>query len=169
MLIPLDWLHITARNISANSGDDIIAGTVHELGQNVLASGEFQVGDRVAAFHPMLSPGGAYAEYSVAPQSTVLKIPTSISFEGPLDIYPSINADFKQKLRRSLLSVPRRRYLCIYGSACPRHGLPVPLRHVLYPSLYMERLRPLARSQQSSQKHLIFIQLLLLVEEAKDT
>ena len=64
-----------------NSGDDI-AGTVYQLGLNVLASAEFQIGDRVAAFHPMLSPGGAYAEYAVAPQSTVLKLPTGISFEG---------------------------------------------------------------------------------------
>lgn len=69
------------RNISVNSGDDI-AGVVHDLGKDVQASGEFQVGDRVAAFHPMLSPGGAYAEYAVAPQSTVMKLPLSISFEG---------------------------------------------------------------------------------------
>ena len=77
-----------------NSGDDI-AGTVHELGTSVQASGEFQIGDRVAAFHPMLSPGGAYAEYSVAPQSTVLKIPIGTTFEGLSDIYISINADPK--------------------------------------------------------------------------
>jgi NADPH2:quinone reductase len=67
--------------MSVNSGDDI-AGTVHDLGENVLASGEFHIGDRVAAFHPMLSPGGAYAEYAIAPQSTILKLPKSVSFEG---------------------------------------------------------------------------------------
>lgn len=64
-----------------NSGDDI-AGTVHELGVNVKKTSEFHVGDRVAAFHPMLSPHGAYAEYAVAPQHTVFTIPESTSFEG---------------------------------------------------------------------------------------
>lgn len=39
------------------------------------------MGDRVAAFHPMLSPHGAYAEYAVAPYHTVLHIPSSTLFE----------------------------------------------------------------------------------------
>lgn len=43
---------------------------------------EFKIGDRVAAFHPMMAPHGAFAEYAVAPQHTVLKIPDGISFEG---------------------------------------------------------------------------------------
>lgn len=63
-----------------NSGDDI-AGTVHALGANVEATGEIRVGDRVAAFHPMLAPGGAYAEYAVAPSHTVFLIPRRTSFE----------------------------------------------------------------------------------------
>jgi NADPH2:quinone reductase len=67
--------------MSVNSGDDI-AGTVYNLGEDVLASGEFHIGDRVAAFHPMLSPGGAYAEYAVAPQSTIMKLPKGVGFEG---------------------------------------------------------------------------------------
>jgi NADPH2:quinone reductase len=67
--------------MSANSGDDI-AGTIYKMGENVLASGEFSVGDRVAAFHPMFTPGGAYAEYALAPQSTILKLPVAVSFEG---------------------------------------------------------------------------------------
>lgn len=76
-----DWLHITARNLSVNSGDDI-AGTIHQMGDNVRSTGEYHVGDRVAAFHPMLSPGGAYAEYALAPQHTVFKIPEKTTFEG---------------------------------------------------------------------------------------
>lgn len=47
---------------------------------------EFKIGDRVAAFHPMMAPHGAFAEYAVAPQHTVLKIPDGISFEGQFDI-----------------------------------------------------------------------------------
>jgi D-arabinose 1-dehydrogenase-like Zn-dependent alcohol dehydrogenase len=76
-----DWDHLTSRNISANSGDDV-AGTIYEVGENVKRSGEFHVGDRVAAFHPMFSPGGAYAEYALAPQHTTFKIPDQTSFEG---------------------------------------------------------------------------------------
>ena len=45
-----------------NQGDDI-AGTVHAVGEGVT---EFKVGDRVAAFHEMLAPGGSYAEYAVS-------------------------------------------------------------------------------------------------------
>jgi NADPH2:quinone reductase len=77
----LDWAHITAKKISVNSGDDI-AGTVHALGKDAEATGEFHIGDRVAAFHPMLTPGGAYAEYAVAPAHTVFHLPTNTSFEG---------------------------------------------------------------------------------------
>ncbi|KAL2069657.1 hypothetical protein VTL71DRAFT_14336 [Oculimacula yallundae] len=72
-----DWLHLTTRNISLNSGDDM-AGTVHALGENVE---EFQLGDRVAAFHPMFIPGGTYAEYAIAPRHTAFKIPGRMNFE----------------------------------------------------------------------------------------
>jgi NADPH:quinone reductase len=67
--------------MSVNSGDDI-AGTVYALGKDAEDTNEFRIGDRVAAFHPMLTPGGAYAEYAVAPQHTVFKIPVHTSFEG---------------------------------------------------------------------------------------
>lgn len=43
-----------------NSGDDV-AGYVHAVGDEVT---EFHVGDRVAAFHEMRSPHGAFAEYT---------------------------------------------------------------------------------------------------------
>jgi NADPH2:quinone reductase len=73
--------------LSVNSGDDI-AGFVHTLGEEVQETGEFHIGDRVAAFHPMLKPGGAYAEYAVAPYHTVFKIPKKTSFEGKAQYYP---------------------------------------------------------------------------------
>jgi NADPH:quinone reductase len=53
----------------------------------VQKTNEFKIGDRVAAFHPMMAPHGAFAEYAVAPQHTVLKIPDGISFEGQLTLF----------------------------------------------------------------------------------
>ncbi|TVY12901.1 Trans-enoyl reductase fsr4 [Lachnellula arida] len=75
-----DWLHLTALNISLNSGDDI-AGIVYALGSEVTKTREYVVGDRVAAFHHMMSSHGALAEYAVAPYHTVFKIPDETSFE----------------------------------------------------------------------------------------
>lgn len=60
-----------------NSGDDI-AGVVHSVGKNVYA---FKPGDRVAAFHEMMTPGGSYAEYAVAWAYTTFHLPHSTSFE----------------------------------------------------------------------------------------
>ncbi|KAK5047975.1 hypothetical protein LTR84_006165 [Exophiala bonariae] len=74
---PKDWLHLVTRKLSINSGDDL-AGTVVATGNEVTL---LRVGERVAAFHPMFAPYGAYAEYSVAPAHTVLKIPSTMSYE----------------------------------------------------------------------------------------
>ncbi|KJX92415.1 hypothetical protein TI39_contig5855g00003 [Zymoseptoria brevis] len=60
-----------------NQGDDI-AGHVHEVGSEVT---EFKKGDRVAAFHQMLQPGGGWAEYSVAWEHTTFFLPDKTSFE----------------------------------------------------------------------------------------
>lgn len=60
-----------------NQGDDI-AGVVHEVGANVT---EFKPGDRVMAFHEMMTPGGSYAEYAVAWAHTTAHIPKNTSFE----------------------------------------------------------------------------------------
>lgn len=86
----IDWDHLTSMNVSLNSGDDI-AGVVHSLGSNVQGTNEFKIGDRVAAFHPMMAPHGAFAEYAVAPQHTVLKIPEGTSFEGERNSFHSNN------------------------------------------------------------------------------
>jgi len=74
---PKDYLHVIARNISINSGDDL-AGIVAKTGSEVTTC---SVGDRVAAFHPMSQAFGAYAEYAVAPAHTVFKIPEWLSYE----------------------------------------------------------------------------------------
>ena len=71
---PKDWTHPLARGLHLNSGDDL-AGTVHAVGDKVE---RFQIGDRVAAFHPMFAPNGAYAEYSIAPALSVFHIPDTM-------------------------------------------------------------------------------------------
>ncbi|OCT44088.1 hypothetical protein CLCR_00665 [Cladophialophora carrionii] len=74
---PKDWLHLVATGASLNSGDDL-AGIVVAVGPEVT---RFKPGDRVAAFHPMGKPYGAYAEYAIAPEHTTLQIPDALSFE----------------------------------------------------------------------------------------
>ncbi|KAI1371885.1 GroES-like protein [Hypoxylon crocopeplum] len=74
---PKDWKLPDWRNVTANQGDDI-AGIVEEVGSNVT---EFKPGDRVAAFHEMMSPGGSYAEYAIAWQHTTFHIPQKTTFE----------------------------------------------------------------------------------------
>ena len=60
-----------------NQGDDI-AGIVHSVGSNVY---EFKPGDRVAALHQMMAPGGSYAEYALSWSHTTFHIPKKTSFE----------------------------------------------------------------------------------------
>ncbi|THV47839.1 hypothetical protein BGAL_0285g00080 [Botrytis galanthina] len=80
-----DWLHLKALKNSLNSGDDI-AGVVHSIGTNAQTKNEYSLGDRVAAFHPMMELHGAYAEYAVAPIHTVMKLPDAITFEEAVTI-----------------------------------------------------------------------------------
>ena len=63
-----------------NQGDDI-SGIVEAVGEGV---SEFKKGDRVAAFHEMLKPGGSYAEYALSWARTTITLPPNISFEGTL-------------------------------------------------------------------------------------
>ena len=75
---PKDHKYATFSGIPSNSGDDI-AGCVEKVGRGVWG---FHKGDRVAAFHRMREPGGAFAEYAVAPASTTFHLPEFVSFEG---------------------------------------------------------------------------------------
>lgn len=76
---PKDWkLPLNVKGQSGtNSGDDV-AGYIEAVGQNVT---EFKRGDRVAAFHQMTSPHGAFAEYAIAPAKTTFHLPATTSFE----------------------------------------------------------------------------------------
>ncbi|KAI1771247.1 GroES-like protein [Hypoxylon cercidicola] len=74
---PKDWKVPNWRKVTANQGDDI-AGIVEEVGDNVT---EFKPGDRVAAFHEIMSPHGSYAEYAIAWQHTTFHLPQKTTFE----------------------------------------------------------------------------------------
>ena len=63
---------------AVNQGDDI-SGIVHAVGANV---SEFRPGDRVAAFHEMMKPGGSYAEYALSWACTTFRLPEKTTFEG---------------------------------------------------------------------------------------
>lgn len=62
----------------SNSGDDI-AGYVAAVGEGVVG---FAKGDRVAAFHEMLSYHGSFAEYAIAWDYSTFHLPNITSFEG---------------------------------------------------------------------------------------
>ncbi|CZR64185.1 related to zeta-crystallin / quinone reductase (NADPH) [Phialocephala subalpina] len=111
-----DWLHPTLLNVSLNSGDDI-AGIVCSLGSNVSKTNEFRIGDRVAAFHPMMTPHGAFAEYAVAPQHTVFKIPITTSFEEAATVPLVVTTAGITLFRRQHLPSPWS----------PSSGAPIPL------------------------------------------
>jgi NADPH2:quinone reductase len=59
-----------------------MAGIVYALGAKAAKTCEFKIGDRVAAFHPMMAPHGSFADFAVAPNHSVLKLPEGIGFEG---------------------------------------------------------------------------------------
>lgn len=61
----------------SNLGDDI-AGYVESVGPDV---SEYRPGDRVAAFHQIYTPHGAFAEYSIAWANSTFRIPDTVSFE----------------------------------------------------------------------------------------
>ncbi|KAJ5550247.1 hypothetical protein N7461_004945 [Penicillium sp. DV-2018c] len=60
-----------------NQGDDI-AGYVEAIGEGVV---NFRKGDKVAAFHEMLSPNGSYGEYAIAWEHTTFHLTEKTSFE----------------------------------------------------------------------------------------
>lgn len=61
-----------------NPGDDI-AGYVEAVGEGVQ---KFRKGDKVAAFHEMMSPHGSYAEYAIAWEHTTFHLSEKTTFEG---------------------------------------------------------------------------------------
>ncbi|UPK97097.1 hypothetical protein LCI18_008032 [Fusarium solani-melongenae] len=93
---PKDWKIPKITDLENNTGDDV-AGLVEAVGENVVG---FHPGDRVAAFHKMMTPSGAFAEYAIAPYYTTFHIPDSLSYEDaatiPLAAYTSVCALFQE-------------------------------------------------------------------------
>lgn len=89
----------------ANQGDDI-AGFVEAVGQGV---SKFRKGDKVAAFHEMMTPAGSYAEYAIAWEHTTFHIPEKTSFEGMsfTEEYASAIIDLKFEQRLPLFPLPQ--------------------------------------------------------------
>ena len=74
---PKDWKRPEWFKKPHNSGDDI-AGIVEAVGDNVV---EFKKGDRVAAFHEMMTDHGSFAEYAIAWAYTTFHLPKKTTFE----------------------------------------------------------------------------------------
>ncbi|KAJ5640176.1 uncharacterized protein N7484_008038 [Penicillium longicatenatum] len=76
---PKDWKvpRWIPNDNGTNEGDDI-AGYVEAVGEGVVG---FQKGDKVAAFHQMMTTDGSYAEYAIAPAHTTFHLPAKTSFE----------------------------------------------------------------------------------------
>ncbi|ENH75575.1 Protein TOXD [Fusarium oxysporum f. sp. cubense race 1] len=118
---PKDWKIPIWLGEENNSGDDI-AGIVEAVGENVVG---FHKGDRVAAFHEMRTPHGAFAEYATAPYYTTFHIPDSVSFEEaatiPLAAYTSVCALFQEleipEPWSPLAKTEAKRPLLVYGAS----------------------------------------------------
>lgn len=117
---PKDWKSPAIMKNDLNQGDDI-AGIVAAVGSQVT---NFKVGDKVAAFHEMLQPGGSYAEYALAPDHTAFHVPESISYEeaatiplaattAALGLYQRLRLPFPWSPNRDNEQCP----LLIYGGA----------------------------------------------------
>ncbi|CDM34225.1 hypothetical protein DTO013E5_2374 [Penicillium roqueforti] len=75
---PKDWkVPKWQPNNTINQGDDI-AGYVEAVGAGVQ---NFRAGDKVAAFHEMMTPNGSYAEYAIAWEHTTFHLTEKTSFE----------------------------------------------------------------------------------------
>lgn len=76
---PKDWKvpAVMESQNGTNTGDDI-AGVVHAVGSDVT---QFAPGQRVAAFHEMMTPGGSFAEYALSEEHCTFMLPKHISFE----------------------------------------------------------------------------------------
>ena len=113
---PKDWKRPESTGKNLNTGDDI-AGVVHSVGSNVV---EFKRGDRVAAFHQMMAPGGSYAEYAVSWDHATFHIPKKTTFEGS---HSSLRVVAWNSM---LISTPRGCYHSVSCDDCSIWSLPTP-------------------------------------------
>ncbi|KAG0652183.1 trans-enoyl reductase [Hyphodiscus hymeniophilus] len=102
---PKDIDHLISANLSLNSGDDL-AGLIHSVGSEIEETAEWRAGDRVAAFHPMMTEHGAYAEYAVVSGSTVIRLPTGMGFEEAATLPLVLTTSAISLFRRQRLPPP---------------------------------------------------------------
>ncbi|KAK3055424.1 hypothetical protein LTR09_003344 [Extremus antarcticus] len=119
-----------------NQGDDI-SGVVHSVGEKVYV---FKPGDRVMAFHEMMSPGGSYAEYALSWEHTTFPLPPNCSFEEgaaiPLAAMTAACALYaKLRLPPPFLPTSTPMPLIIYGasSAVGYYALQFALKSNIHP------------------------------------
>jgi NADPH2:quinone reductase len=74
---PKDWKQPLWYGQAHNSGDDV-AGYVETTGPNVF---DYVKGDRVAGYHVVPQPHGAFAEYAIVQEHTTFRLPPEVSFE----------------------------------------------------------------------------------------
>ncbi|KAK0974997.1 hypothetical protein LTR54_016939 [Friedmanniomyces endolithicus] len=112
---PKDWKRPTFMPDApaVNQGDDI-SGIVHAVGANV---SEFRPGDRVAAFHEMMKPGGSYAEYALSWAHTTFRLPEKTTFEVIYGASSAIGSYAIQFAQRSNIHP----LICIAGHAGASH------------------------------------------------
>ena len=92
---PKDWkVPKWQPNNLINQGDDI-AGYVEAVGEGVQ---NFRAGDKVAAFHEMMSPNGSYGEYAIAWEHTTFHLTEKTSFEGMTWSRPNYHADVTEHI-----------------------------------------------------------------------
>ncbi|KAF5023622.1 hypothetical protein F66182_4324 [Fusarium sp. NRRL 66182] len=115
---PKDWKTPKFMNYTHNPGDDI-AGIVEAVGEGVTG---FNKGDRVGAFHEMVTEHGSFAEYAIAWARTTFHLPDSTSFEEAATIPLAATTAALGVYRRLGLPMPwqqlqKRTPMVVYGGA----------------------------------------------------
>ncbi|KAK6338478.1 hypothetical protein TWF730_002541 [Orbilia blumenaviensis] len=115
---PKDWKLPLWFNKSANTGDDF-SGYVEAVGSEVY---EVKKGDRVIAYRHWENPYGSYAEYALAFDFMVVKLPEKVSFEEaatiPLAALTAVVALYHTlRLPQPWVPTTKPTPLVIYGAA----------------------------------------------------
>lgn len=129
---PKDYQHVISSGHPSNSGDDL-SGTILTVGKDVT---HLHVGDRVAAFHQIGAPYGAFAEYAVVTASTTFVIPDELGWEEAA-VLPMNSLTAALTLFRRQSFVPpweegpkelnKRKALLVYGAGTALAGYVIQL------------------------------------------
>lgn len=98
-LNPKDWKY--TNDSGTNQGDDI-AGYVQALGKDVQ---NFKIGDKVVAYHDMLTRSGGYAEFAIAGEHVTAHLADKVSFEGKSSVWSQAHEENGGERIRSGLDI----------------------------------------------------------------